>query len=252
MTMPVALQLYTVREDLAKDFTGVMKRVADIGYVGVEPIFDIPGTTIPEAVKLFAELGLEVPSAHAPLPLGENKNKVLDYMATVGCKLMFPSTNRAKFDTIDGVKEVCDQFNEGHAIATENGITVGVHNHWWEFQQVNGQNAFEVMLERLDPGVVFQVDTYWVKTAGVDPVQMIKELGPRAPSLHIKDGPAVKDEMQVAAGDGVMDFPSIVQAAKGTAKWLVVELDWCATDMLETVEKSYNYLTGAGLAHGKG
>jgi sugar phosphate isomerase/epimerase len=252
MALPIALQLYTVREELAKDFVGVMKRVADIGYAGVELIPNIPGTTLPEAVKLIKELGLEVPSAHAPLPIGEDKNRVLDYMAAFGCKRMFPSTNRTKFTTFDGIKEVCDQFNEGYAVAVANGITLGVHNHYWEFQQVDGQSAFQVMLEHLDPGIAFQIDTYWVQTAGIDVVQVIKKLGRRAPSLHIKDGPAVTNEPQVAVGDGVMDFPSIIAAAKGTAEWLVIELDFCATDMLEAVEKSYRYLIGAGLAHGKG
>jgi sugar phosphate isomerase/epimerase len=252
MTKPIALQLYTVREDLKTDFTGVMKRIAAIGYAGVEPILDLPGTTIPEAVSLFEELDLAVPSAHAPLPLGDIKNKVLDYLAAFDCKLMFPSTNRNLFSAIDGVKQVCDEFNAAQAVAAENGITIGVHNHWWEFQQVDGQNAFQVMLEHLDPGVVFQVDTYWVKTAGFDPAQVVKDLGSRAPSLHIKDGPAIKDVPQVAVGDGVMDFPSIIQAAEDTADWLVVELDHCATNMLEAVKKSYDYLVGEGLAHGKG
>jgi sugar phosphate isomerase/epimerase len=252
MTKPIALQLYTVREDLKTDFTGVMRRIADIGYAGVEPILDIPGTTIPEAVKLLHELYLAAPSAHAPLPLGANKNRVLDYLAAFDCKLLFPSTNRDLFSTIDGVKKVCDEFNAAQAVAAENEITIGVHNHWWEFQQVDGQNAFELMLEYLDPGVVFQVDTYWVKTAGFDPVQVVRDLGSRAPSLHIKDGPAAKDVPQVAAGEGVMDFPSIIQAAEDTAEWLVVELDYCATNMLEAVEKSYRYLVGKGLAHGKG
>ncbi len=250
MTKPIALQLYTVREDLAKGFVGVMRKIADIGYVGIEPILNIPGTTVPEAVRLFKQLGLEVPSAHAPLPLGENKNKVLDYMAAFDCHLMFPSTDRSKFKTIDGIKQVCDQFNEAHAVAAENGITIGVHNHWWEFQPVDGQNAFQVLLAHLDPGVVFQIDTYWVKTAGFDPAQVVTELGRRAPSLHIKDGPAVQDEPQLAIGDGVMDFVSIIQAAEGTAEWLVVELDHCATDMLEAVERSYRYLVEAGLARG--
>ncbi|MBC8252568.1 MAG: sugar phosphate isomerase/epimerase, partial [Ardenticatenia bacterium] len=86
MTVPVALQLYSVREALAKDFAGVMKKVAEIGYVGVEPIFDLPGTTTEEAAKLFQELGLEVPSAHAPLPIGKDKNRVLDFMAAMGCQ----------------------------------------------------------------------------------------------------------------------------------------------------------------------
>jgi sugar phosphate isomerase/epimerase len=253
MALPLALQIYTVREDLAeKGFTDVINKVADIGYVGVEPILNIPGTTIPEAVKLFSELGFEIPSAHAPLPIGDNKNMVLDYMAALDCSFLFPSTNRNLFGSIDGVKQVCDEFNEAQAVAAENGITIGVHNHWWEFQQVNGQTGFELMVQRLAPEVVFQVDTYWVKTAGFDPAQVVKDLGARAPSLHLKDGPAVKDVPQVPVGDGVMDFPSIIQAAGGNAQWLVVELDYCATDMLAAVEKSYAYLVGEGLARGKG
>jgi len=69
--------------------------------------------------------------------------------------------------------------------------------------------------------------------------------------LHIKDGPAVVSEPHVAAGEGVMDIPGVVQAAKGTAEWLIVELDYCATDMLEAVQKSYRYLVGRNLARGK-
>ena len=98
--------------------------------------------------------------------------------------------------------------------------------------------------------VFFQIDTYWVQTAGLDPAQVIKEFGSCAPSLHIKDGPAVQRVPQVAVGDGVMDFPSIIQAAEDTAEWLIVELDHCATDMLTAVEKSYRYLVGEGLARG--
>ena len=106
------------------------------------------------------------------------------------------------------------------------------------------------MLENLDPAVFFQIDTYWVQTAGLDPARVVKELGRRAPLLHIKDGPAVKGEPHVAAGDGVMDFPDIVQAAGDAAKWLIIELDDCATDMMTAVEKSYRYLAGKGLAYG--
>ncbi len=71
---------------------------------------------------------------------------------------------------------------------------------------------------------------------------LVKELGPRAPLLHIKDGPAVKNEPMVAVGDGMMDFPSLIQAAGENTEWLIVELDQCATDMLEAVGKSYRYL----------
>lgn len=250
MTAPIALQLYTVREALAEDFAGVMKKVADIGYVGVELIFELPGTTIPEAAQLFKELGLAVPSAHVPLPVGKDKNKVLDYMAAFGSQRIVSGKGPDNFATSDLIKQTCDQFNEAQAMAAENGMTVGYHNHWWEFEQIEGRYVYQVMLEHLDPAIFLQVDTYWVQTAGLDPARIVKDLGPRVPLLHIKDGPAVKRVPQVAVGEGVMDFPSIVQAAEGTVEWLIVELDHCATDMLEAVEKSYQYFVGEGLARG--
>ena len=250
MTVPVALQLYSVREALAKDFTGVMKKVADIGYVGVEPIFNLPGTTTAEAARLFKELGLEAPSAHTPLPVGKDANRVLDFMAVMGCQRIVSGKGPDSFETMHLIKQTCDLFNQAQAVAAENGLAFGIHNHWWEFLQVEGRYVYQVMLEHLDPGVFFEVDTYWIKAAGVDPAQVVKEFGPRAPLLHIKDGPAVKDEPQVAVGDGVLDFPSIVQAGEGAAEWLIVELDHCATDMMEAVEKSYQYLAEGGLARG--
>jgi len=250
MAIPIALQLYTVREALARDFARVMKKVADIGYVGVEPIFDLPGTTTAEAARLFREMGLEVPSAHTPLPVGKDKNRVLDFMAAMNCQRIVSGKGPEGFETMGLVRQTCDLFNEAHAVAAENGLAFGIHNHWWEFAQVEGRYVYQVMLEHLDPGVFFEIDTYWVKTAGLDPAKVVKELGPRAPLLHVKDGPAVRDEPHVAVGDGGLDFPSIVQAAEGAVAWLIVELDHCATDMLAAVEKSYQYLVGGGLARG--
>ncbi len=250
MTIPIALQLYTVREALAQDFAGVMKKVVGIGYVGVEPIFDLPGTTTTEAAKLFQKLGLEVPSAHTPLPVGEDTNRVLDFMAALGCQRIVSGKGPDSFETMNLIEQTCDLFNQAHAVAAENGLKFGIHNHWWEFLQVEGRYVYQVMLEHLDPGVFFELDTYWIETAGLDPAKVVKELGPCAPLLHLKDGPAVKGEPHVAVGDGVLDFPAIVQAAEGTAEWLIVELDHCATDMLEAVERSYQYLVEGGLARG--
>jgi sugar phosphate isomerase/epimerase len=258
MTVPIALQLYTIREALAKDFAGVMKKVAEIGYVGVEPIFDpsassghgLPGTTTIEAAKLFQELGLEVPSAHTPLPVGKDHNRVLDFMMALGCQRIISGKGPDSFETMDLVKQTCDLFNQAHAVAAQNGMKFGIHNHWWEFLQVEGRYVYQVMLGHLNPGVFFELDTYWIKTAGVDPANVVKEFGARAPLLHIKDGPAVRGEPHVAVGDGVLDFSRIVQAGEGAVEWLIVELDHCATDMMEAVERSHHYLVERGLACG--
>jgi len=172
-------------------------------------------------------------------------------MAAFGCQRIVSGRGPDSFKTMDLIKQTCDLFNEAQTVAAGNGMVLGIHNHWWEFLQVEGRYVYQVMLEYLDPAILFQIDTYWVQTAGLDPALVVKELGPRASLLHIKDGPALKGEPQVAVGDGVMDFPSIVQAAGDTAEWLIVELDHCATDMIEAVQKSYQYLVGEGLARGK-
>jgi sugar phosphate isomerase/epimerase len=147
--------------------------------------------------------------------------------------------------------EACQEFNQACAVAVENGLEFGLHNHWWEFEKIDDRYVYEVMLDVLDPAIFFQIDTYWVRTAGPDPAAIISQLGPRAPLLHIKDGPATKDQPMSPIGSGVMDFHSVVKASAGNAEWLIVELDRCAIDMVEAVERSYRYLIDEGLAYGK-
>jgi sugar phosphate isomerase/epimerase len=75
-------------------------------------------------------------------------------------------------------------------------------------------------------------------------VVAVKEIGKRIRLLHVKDGPGVKDQPNVAVGSGIMDVPSLIDAGKGNIEWLIVEFDRCETDILDSVEKSYQYLNG--------
>ncbi len=242
MPAPVALQLYTVRDALAQDFDGVIRQIADMGYDGVETA-GFPGTTPQAAARLFQELGLTVSSAHAPLPLGDRQGEVLETMAALGCqRLVCAYLSPDEYRSLDQIKRNCDMLNEANAVAVANGLSFGLHNHWWEFEPVEGQYPYHLWLEHLDPAVFFEIDTYWVKTAGLDPAAVVAEFGDRAPLLHIKDGPATKEEPMTAVGEGVMDFSAILRAAGDNPEWLVVELDRCATNMLEAVAKSYRTL----------
>lgn len=250
MLSPIALQLYSVREYTQDNFDETVRKVADMGYAGVEPA-NFPGTTPVAAGKLFAELGLVVPSAHLPIPVGEHKNEVLEAMDAIGSKRCISGKGPGDFETIDKIKATCAIFNAAAGNARSAGLSFGLHNHWWEFLQVEGRYVYQVMLELLDPDIFFEIDTYWVQTAGVDPVKVIRELGPRVPILHIKDGPCVQKEPMTAVGDGVMDFHAVVGAGAEHTEWLIVELDSCATDMMIAVEKSVKYLVGEGLGSGK-
>ncbi len=250
MTAPIALQLYTVRELIAeRGFEPVVREVAEIGYAGVEPA-GFPGTTPEQAGQLFRELGLQVPSAHMPLPVGDDVQTVVETMTAIGSRYIISGRGPEQFKDPKAIAETCALFNQAAANARAHGLRFGIHNHWWEYLKVGDRYAYEHMLDLLDPDVIFEIDTYWVKTAGADPVAVVRKLGARAPLLHIKDGPATRDAPMTAIGSGVMDFPAIVQAAGEHLEWMIVELDRCATDMMEAVRQSYDYLVGEGLAHG--
>src|SRR5258707_3874518 len=117
MTTPIALQLYTLREATARDFAGALRQVADIGYAGVESAgFD--GTTVPAAAQLFKDLGLTVCAVHGPLPLGDTQKRSLDLMDALDCRrLVIASQPRQEFQSLDGIKRVCDTLNAASAVA---------------------------------------------------------------------------------------------------------------------------------------
>lgn len=250
MSAPIGLQLYTLRDVLENDFENVIRKVAEIGYAAVETA-GFNGTTPQKAAKLFGELGLKVSSAHSPLPLGDEKNKVLETMALLGCKyLVLPYLPAEDFTSADRIKAHCERVNEADVIARNNGLTLLYHNHWWEFRnQIDGKPAIETMITHLSPTVGFEIDTYWLQTGGSDVVAWLNKLGKLAPLLHVKDGSTNEQDPMVAVGEGVMNWSSIISASQ--ADYLIVELDRCATDMLEAVSRSYSYLTSKGFAHGR-
>jgi len=253
MSRPIALQLYTVREQMARDFEATIRRVADIGYAGVEVARLPDGVTAAQAKSLFDELGLTICAAHAPLPLGEQAGASLELMTALGAdRLVCAWLPPEEYATLDGTYRVCDRLNEAAAVCATHGLRLGVHNHWFEFEPIPGTavRPYEVWLERLDPVVFIELDTYWAKVGGVEPLEALRRLGPRAELLHVKDGPAdaIPPDM-TAVGQGTLDYAAIIPAA-ASAEWLIVELDRCATDMLAAVAESYRYLAARGLGHG--
>lgn len=250
MTKPVSIQLYSVREAMTRDLWGTIETIATMGYPGIEPC-NVPGGDAREAAKRIKDLGLVVSGYQAGTPVGDDKNRLLDEAEILGTdRIVCPYFGVENFTTMDAVKASAERFEEAAANCAERGMTFGYHNHDFELSTiVEGQPAL-LRLAASAPNLFFTLDTYWVTVGGQDAADIVKTLGPRVNLLHIKDGPLVKSEAMVAAGTGKMDFPPIVAAAEG-AKWLVVELDRCDTDMMEAVEQSFRYLIDSGLGHGK-
>ena len=241
MDVPIALQLYTVRTLLAADFDGVVAQVAAMGYAGVETA-GFPGTTPQAAAALFKRLGLKVVAVHAPLPTGEMKGEGLETCAALECSQFIHSgTDRSALKTVDQVRRYSAMLNQINYQLQREGILLGVHNHWWEFEKAEDQWIYRILLENTDPSIFFELDTYWIKVAGFDPAAVVQEFGARAHLLHIKDGPGIKDQPNLALGEGVMNIPQVIQASI-YPEWLIVEMDECATDSLVAVKKSFDYL----------
>jgi sugar phosphate isomerase/epimerase len=245
---PIALQLYTLREAAAEDFPGVLKKVADIGYKGVE-FAGLQGMEPAEVRKIIDDLGLEVSSAHMPMPTAENAGRLIDECGTLGVTNLVTGPG-GPVDTMDGILAAVDRMNAAVAALEGSGLAFGIHNHWQEFEEVEGQLPEDILLEKV-PELFAQLDVYWVACGGPDPVETVARLKDRAPLLHIKDGNIEPRQPHTAVGNGVLDMPAIVNAADpNVLEWLIVELDSCATDMVEAVEDSYRYMIDNGLAEG--
>jgi sugar phosphate isomerase/epimerase len=120
----------------------------------------------------------------------------------------------------------------------------------------NGTYPFEKLLNLINDDIFFEIDTYWVKTAGQDPAEIIRKYSDRTEFLHIKDGPAEYSEdlgeglhdPMVPVGQGSQDFQAIADACGDNPTWMVVELDESAIDVFQAIEQSFNYLQNNNLA----
>ena len=248
------LQLWTIREAIGEDMEGTLRRIAEMGYMGVETA-RLPEHITHEMVgRELKNLGLKVMAAHCEIPVGAEKEVWMEMVEAYDCRHMiwhgWPGEDR--YSSLDNIKRTVELYNEANAFAKSNNLEFGLHNHWWEFAEVDGVIPLYYLFENLDQDIFFEIDTYWAKTAGLIPPKVVADFGDRVPLIHIKDGPAPKGEIireQVAAGQGTLDFPAIAKAGKA-AEWMIVEFDACSTDIMEAVNDSYKYMIGSGLARG--
>jgi len=244
--IPVALQLYTVRDETAKDFIGTLRRVAAMGYAGVEfaGYGDLPAA---ELKQVIADLGLQPASSHVGLEALE-AGEALDYLNAIGCPFVaVPWMPQELRENMAGWKSVAKRMNAVGEKCKERGITLTYHNHDFEFQKFCNQYGLDILYRNSDPGLVqAELDLYWIKHGSADPVAYIKKYAGRVPLLHCKD--MAEDGSFAEVGNGTLDWPAIFAAATlaGT-QWYIVEQDTCTRPTLESAEISFNYLKKMGV-----
>jgi sugar phosphate isomerase/epimerase len=236
----LSLLLYTLRKALEQDFDGSLEKIAALGFTQVEP-YQLDGF----ADRLRTGLrrsGLAAPTTHISLLSGD-QDKICSLAAELGIQTIIdPSVEPARWQSEADISEIASELNAAAQRAARYGLTVGYHNHHFELEsKISGVHALEVFADRLAPGVVLEVDTYWAYAGGADVPALLKRLGDRVAALHLKDGDGTLDTaQQVAVGSGVLPVWEIIAAAPDALR--VVELDDSKTDLFDAVGASRQFL----------
>src|SRR5664280_1727116 len=229
----IGLQLYSVRDKLQKDLKGTLEKLAKIGYNSLEAAGynATDGTFYGMAAKPFIDLvnglGMTLNSSHTTFEL-DMAEKVIAATAATGAKyIIYPFLAEKFRSNLDGWKATAEKFNKMGEIAKKNGIRFGYHNHAFEFEKIDGQLPFDLLLTQTDPSLVtFEMDLYWVTRGGYNPLDLFKKYPGRFELWHVKDMVKTDDMFFAPVGTGRIDFASIF-AEKKTAgmKYFFVEQD---------------------------
>lgn len=240
----LSVQLYSVRDAVAADPDGTLRRLAALGFTRVEPY-----GVLENAEALRAGLpahGLTAPTAHARL-IGADQAAVFATAAELGIGLVIdPLVRPEQWQDPADIAATADALNAAAKVAAEHGVQAGYHNHWWELQaRLDGRSAFEVFADQLDPAVALEVDTYWATAGGEDVPALLRRLGDRVRAIHVKDGGLATDASgQVPAGQGRVPIPDVLAAAPDALR--VIEFDAYDGDLFEAIAASHAFLTGSG------
>lgn len=242
MSLPIALQLYTIRKETEKDFPGALEKVAETGYKGVEfaGFGDIPAAKMRERLD---SLGLKAVASHTALDLLKNSlEEVLEYNMEIGGSYII--CPYAKPETAADYLELARLLNRVAQRCADKGLQFAYHNHAHEFERVNGGYGLDFLYRETDPRLVkVEMDTFWAEHAGVHAAEYMLKYAGRCPLVHLKDMDSRESKNFTEVGEGVLDMAAICASAeKIGAEWLIVEQDLCRRPEFESIKVSYDNL----------
>ena len=241
---PIAIQVYSVRDEATKDFEGTMRSLKEMGYDGVELAGLYGMESAVACKKVLDQVGLELVSAHVPFDALENDAALDDYAAT-GIKYVAIPWMPAPKDE-EELKACIARIRNAGERCKARGMQLLYHNHDFEFEKINGQYILDTYYGEIPADLLqTELDTCWVNVGGENPAQYVRKYTGRAPIVHLKDfagsktanmyaligTDAAKEESSSKfefrpVGYGKQDFPSILAAAEDAgAGWVVVEQD---------------------------
>jgi sugar phosphate isomerase/epimerase len=245
---PVALQMYTVRDDAARDFTGTLQKVARTGYGGVE-LAGTGGMSASQLRDRLDDLGLQIAGSHVGLQsLEEDLEAALDYNSELGNPRVVCPWLPVERRTEEGYRALTETLNRVGTACRARGMELCYHNHDFEFESFNGQTGFDILFGSTDPELVkIELDTFWAVKGGFDAAELIRKYSGRIPLIHLKDMTADESRTFAEVGEGTMDWPSIFAAGDAAgAAWYIVEQDKCARPPMESIRISLENLRKMG------
>jgi len=245
--MPIGLQLYSVRNQLPKDFDGTLRQLHSLGYRVVEAAgyYNKPAKEFRSAME---QAGLRCISTHLTLSLLRTKlDENLDYAHALGLEYIVCSSAggvhrdpNAKGErlSLDDWRYVAEEFNHVGEKIKAAGIIFGVHNHTPEFAVENGTLVYDELLRLTDPKLVyFEMDCGWVQASGHDPVEYLRKSPERFPLMHVKDMEGTgRDEKSVVLGHGHLDYRPILAAATVLKQYFIEQEEFAGDPMTELRE----------------
>lgn len=243
--IPIALQLYSVREDCKKDFPKTLAAVAKMGYEGVE-FAGYYDRSAAELKKMLADLGLGVAGSHIGLDTvkGDALKRTIEFNQELGNKhLIVPW---ADFDTKAGWVDLAKTLNEVAHRVKEQGLFVGYHNHAQEFRKVEGVRPWDVLGFNTKPNVVLQLDFGHCLRAGADLVAALRTCVERAKTVHVKEWSATNDKPIVGEGDVPWAEMWQIMEDTGATEWYIVEQEVYPYPPMESAERAIKNLKKMG------
>ena len=251
--MRIAVQTYTLRDQMTSDFWGTLRRIAAMGYAGVE-LTDVRGIMRAEDLQSRLEtMSLCVVGVHVSLEQIESElDEVLDYYSEVGVDhITVPYVPQERRNTAHDWMALGGLLSEAGSCARERGMILGYHNHDFEMKKYDGVTGLDILLRAADArNLQWEPDTFWIQYGGENPVEYIKRYAGRIGLMHIKDMTVGAEKKFAPVGTGILDWSAIIPAAKAAGiPWLIVEQDDCyGASPLDIIAESLHNIKNMKLA----
>ncbi|TLF45756.1 sugar phosphate isomerase/epimerase family protein [Maribacter aurantiacus] len=239
------VQLYSFRDQMAKDPLGTLEQIANIGIKEIESARSTKGHyygLTPKSMKQACEdLGMKLVSGH--VHLDSDFDKTMEEAAASGQDYLICSSMPSDGQTVENYKKVAEEFNKAGEACQKMGIKFGYHNHEYEFESDQGKVLYDVLMDNTDPNLVhMELDLGWVVVAGKDPLDYFKKYPGRFPLWHLKDMDMDKKE-STEFGKGGLDIQAMMNHRETSGvKHILIEQEEYASTPLESMQHNMDFL----------